>query len=327
MPCPGSSARRCGPLSSPAVPNVLPAIIGILSAIWSVISIIWTVVRGISGALGSVEVVEGLLLYFAAKAAGPTVTVSFVAAAVVTAFVAAVAVVILIGAHISDRCLHHPGGTPECVAGVVIGAVHSFNSTIDDLFPFTATHDRIDLVVKEHYFDVVEAGAAYVFCTDAPVRRRSPILRCYYFSEEVCNAGRGSLYGAVAGGVAAIVAAAIIAAAVGCSTPIGCLIVLAVIAVVALILVLAGALIGGQAGRAASRDTSPVSDTGRTLREGDYVTVQGNMVKRDYDEGANVLWWETSTQFHGPSTVTARPFNHCDIEADNFGVEMDRCPT
>src|SRR6185503_17220317 len=168
------------------------------------------------------------------------------------------------------------------------------------------------------YFDVVEDQGAYVFCTDASRSRRSPILRCYYFSEEVCNAARGSLYGAVAGGVAAIVVAAIIAAVIGCTTPVGCLIVLLIIAAVALILILAGAFIGGQTGRAGSRDTSPVSDTGRTLSEGDYVTVQGNMIKRDYDEGANVLWWETSTRYIGPSTVTSRPFNHCDIEADNF---------
>jgi len=308
------------------VPNVLPAVLGILGGIWTHLLTLYVVWQGISGALGAIKVVEGLILYFAPGVVGPTATVSFVVAGVLTAFVAALAVVILIGVYISDRCLHHPGGTSVCVAGVVSGTVHRFNAPTENLFPFIATHDRIDLVLKEHYWDVVEDQEANVFCTDASFERRSPIMRCYYFAEEVCNAGRGSLYGAVAGGVAAIVAAAIIAEAAACVTPITCLIVLVIIAIVALILVLAGALIGGTAGRATSHDTSPVADTGRTLSEGIYVTVQGNMIKRDYDEGANVLWWETSTHYLGPSTVTSRPFNHCDIEADNFGMEMDGCP-
>lgn len=301
----------------PSVPGVLPALGGTLAGIWFVISIFLGVVKFIAliFSTGAPAFLAWLLG-----------AVGYGAGGILTAVFVAIAFMILIASYISDRCLSASGGPARCVSGVVIGAVHSFNSPSDDLFPFTAMHDRIDLVVKEQYFPVVEHSGAFVFCTDAVPSRVSPIMRCYYYSEEVCHAADGSLYGAIAGGVGGIIAAAIITAAIGCTTPIGCILVLALIAIVATVLVIVGALIGGQAGRASSHDTSPMSDMGNVLREGDYVTVQGNMIKRDYDEGANVLWWETSTQPHGHSTVTATPFNHCDIEADNFGNEMDGCP-
>lgn len=41
------------------------------------------------------------------------------------------------------------------------------------------------------------------------------------------------------------------------------------------------------------------SDSGAAIAVGDLLTVNGNMAQRDYDNKANVLWWVSSTAFHG----------------------------
>jgi hypothetical protein len=208
----------------------------------------------------------------------------------------------------------------ECVAGVVSALVPSFSEARDDWLPWQAMHDRVDLIVKSFFWQVVETGSAYVFCTDDPRPRRSEIMRCYFFEQRVCDAASGAAAGAAAGAVAGIVAAALIAAAL-CTTVVLCLLGLVLAAIVAAAAVLGGAAIGGQIAKANSAGTDPAAATGETLSVGHLVTVNGPMERRGYDDGANVIYWADSALFHGVS-MSPQPFSYCEIDDE---LE-DGCP-
>jgi hypothetical protein len=257
------------------------------------------------GILKAIEVVGGVLTIFG-------VAVGATGGAAIMAGLVGVAGIIMVGLFVSDRCIQGDG-LRNCIAGVVNEIVGSFSETSEDLFPFTAMHDRLDIVVKSRYWPLVEASGAYVFCVDTG-RGRSEVMRVYYFNPQVCNAAKGALYGSVAGAVVGIVIAAILIS--GCATIILCLLALLLAAIIAAVAVLAGAFVGGQIGKAASSDLTPDDSTlGTTLRTGDLVTVVGNTQKREHDLGANVIWWESSTSLHGHVTDgTPQPFSHCDID-------------
>ena len=57
-------------------------------------------------------------------------------------------------------------------------------------------HDRLDVVVKSNYWNIVENNALYIYCADDA--DQSPIMHCYYEDKSVCAAGLGSTIGAVA---------------------------------------------------------------------------------------------------------------------------------
>jgi len=219
------------------------------------------------------------------------------------------------------RCLASPDTRPSCSAGVIQGVVPSFNSATDELFPFTATHDRVDVVVKCDYWFLVETNAGFVHCSaDADA---SPILRGYHRSDKVCAAGLGSTIGAGAGLAGGILLGALAAAAIGCATIILCLLAILVALVIAAAVVLAGAFVGGQIGKAAAGDDAPAAEEGSELRSGDYVTTQGGLLTSGEDEGARVYWFVDRTILHGRSMLSP-PFSHRDPDAN---LTSDACPT
>jgi hypothetical protein len=177
------------------------------------------------------------------------------------------------------------------------------------------------VIAKSHFWDVIEDNEAFVFCTNAEPPRRSEILRCYFFDSQVCDAATGAQVGAAVGAAAGILAAALIAAAIGCATIILCLVALIVAALVAAAVALAGAFAGGQIAKANSTDDSPTAGTGETLAVGHLVTVRGSLKRREHDEGANVIYWASSAQFHGTS-VSPQPFSYCEI---NDELAVDGC--
>jgi hypothetical protein len=227
------------------------------------------------------------------------------------------------------RCLSKPDTQTSCSAGVIEKTVPAFGSATDEIFPFTAMHDRADVVVKCEYWFRVENLAAWVFCnTDSDT---SPILRCYYHSATVCAAGAGSTVGAVVGGVGGAFLGAFLAGlaagAVICTASLIwywiCIIVAVIIAaVVAAVCALVGAYVGGQIGKATASDPGPTADDGSVLMQGDYVTTQGGLLTSGDDQGARVYWFVNMTTLHGRS-IEHSPFSHTDPDAM---LTMDACP-
>jgi len=219
------------------------------------------------------------------------------------------------------RCLSKPDTLAACSAGVVEQLIPAFSSASEDVFPFTAQHDRVDVVVKCIYWPLVQINAAFVECNSDP--DGSPILRGYYHNAKVCGAGLGSTIGAGVGVVAGILAGAAIGAAIGCATIILCLFALLIALIVAAVTVIVAAIIGGQIGKAAaSAPPSPVADDGNTIHSGDYVTTQGGLLTSGDDDGSRIYWFVEHTTLHGHSTFSS-PFDHTDPDAN---LLMDACP-
>ena len=305
-----SRRPRCGTADSPV--DLEP-----LSDIGAVIGTI----SGLIGALGIFGqiAVEGGIISIGGVAIGGAAAGGVIAAALVV-----IAIIVVVGLYALDRCVAGDG-LRECIAGVVHEIVESFSGTLDNIFPFTAMHDRIDVVVKSRYWDVVEHGNANVYCTDAITPQRSEIMRCYYFDDQVCNAAQAGIYGATIGGVAGIIAAAIATAAIGCATVILCILALIVAVLIAAVAALVGALAAGQIARATTDESSPIADSGIAISVGDLVSVTGNMVRREYDDKANVMWFEEQTNLHGSvSDGLTRPFTYCEIDEE---LTSDSCPS
>ncbi len=297
---------RCGTPDSSLVPTPL-------SKIGSVIGIISSIAGAAGGVIKGLETVGGIAVGIGAGGSGA-----------IAGGAAAIAVIIIVAIYAFDRCIP-TDGLAECVAGVVNEIVQDFSTAIEEIFPFTAMHDRVDVVVKARYWDVVEDGNAKVLCTDEAPPRRSEIMRCYFFTNRVCNAAKGAQIGVAVGAVGGVIAAAAVAAAIGCSTVILCIVALLVAAIVAAVAALVGALVGGQIAKAASDDTSPSASDGTQISVGDLITVNGNMLRREEDEGANVMWWVNSSSLSGrmPATALSNPFSYCEVD-DVF--TMDACP-
>lgn len=297
---------RCGAANSPAIPEPI-------TRIGSIIGILVTIGGAAGGIIKGLETAGGIAAGLGAGSAGA-----------IGGALAAIAIIIIIGVYIADRCISSEG-LSECTAGVVTEIVQDFSEWTEELFPFTAMHDRVDIVVKSRYWNVVEDGEAKVFCTNEAPPRRSEIMRNYFFTKRVCDAGTGSLIGGTVGAVGGIIAAAAIAAAIGCATIIFCIFALLLAVLVAAVAVLVGALIGGQIAKAISEDTSPTATSGTVIAVGDLITIRGNMVKREFDENANVMWWVTSSALSGtaPSSIPNNPFSYCEIDEV---FTMDTCP-
>lgn len=215
----------------------------------------------------------------------------------------AVVGLIIIVAAVVDR-LSSREGLRGCYAGVVTSLTPSFSDFASNVAPYTAQHDRVDVVVKPTYWSLVERGL-YVYCDSDSLE--SPLIRSYDYSSEIVGAAAGSIVGGVAGAVVGILIAAAAAAAIGCATVILCILALLVAFLIALAAVLVFAFAGGQIGRAAAGDCSPTGTPGAGgadagIAAGDYVTVNGNMVLYPEDNNAIVAWWIGSTTVHGRST-------------------------
>jgi len=295
---------NCGEANVEATPESLTQVVGWIVIIFGLAGILISIVK----AIGAITVSGGTI------SIGGTAITSGLFAGGAVGFAVAVTTFIMVLMSARDRC-NPSKAESQCVAGVVNGIVPSFSNTRDDWLPWQAMHDRVDVIVKSFYWQIVEGGNAYVFCTDQPRPRRSEILRCYFFEQRVCDAADGAAAGAAVGAVAGIVAAALIAAAM-CTTLVFCLLGLLIAAIVAAAAVLGGAAIGGQIAKAASENKDPTADTGETLEVGYLVTVRGPMEPRGYDEGANAIYWATNAQFHGLS-MSPQPFSYCEIN-DEF---------
>jgi hypothetical protein len=219
-----------------------------------------------------------------------------------------------------DRCGSHDTAQ-GCSAGVVQGAVPSFNSTSDDLFPFTAMPDRLDVVVKCDYWGIVSSNAAWIWCnndTDS-----SPMTRCYYKTEQVCEAGLGATIGAGVGALAGILVGAAVGAAIGCATIVFCILAILVALLVAAAVVLFGAFMGGQIGKANAAPGSITATDGNVVLIGDYVTTCGGLLTSGNDNGARVYWFVDKTVQHAPS-MAPQPYSHTDPDAN---LNPDACPS
>ncbi len=276
-------------------------IAGTISGIWGIVSLL----IAIAGLIATVDpetdvtFIEGLRIY---------VSTHFHVVGIMVGLLVSIILVGLIEMYRTDRC-NGQEGNPECVAGLITNIQNDFNDIGDELFPFTAMHDRVDLLVKSDYWNVVERSNAFVYCTDdADSSRRSEIMRCYFYSRRVCSAASASLGGGMAGMGVAIVVDALIAGAIGsCSSVILCFLGLILLVIVAAIIVLGGAVIGGQVGRATAEDSTPTGENEQgnetVLEVGDYVTIRGNMLQRPFDNCANVLWWVSTNSETGELNV------------------------
>ena len=150
------------------------------------------------------------------------------------------------------------------------------SQTRDELLPWQAMHDRIDVLVKSPFWQIVELGNAFVFCTAEDRPRRSELLRCYFYEHRVCAAAIGVAAGAAVGAVVGIVAAALIV----CATLVLCLLGLVLAAIVAVAAVLGGTAVGGQMAKAAAENEDPSADTGEIISVGYLVTVRGPLEPR-----------------------------------------------
>lgn len=294
---------NCGQANVTATPESLVEVAGWIVKIFGAVGLAISVAK----AIGAMSVSAGVI-----SIGGTTITAGlFAGGAVGTA--AAVATLIVVVMSARDRC--NPSEAEEqCVAGVVTSLTPSFSHTRDELLPWQAMHDRVDVLVKSVFWQTVELGDAFVFCTAEDRPRRSELLRCYFYEHRVCAAANGAAAGAAVGAVAGIVAAALIAAAL-CTTVVLCLLGLVLAAIVAVAAVLGGAAVGGQIAKAAAEDEDPSADTGEIISVGYLVTVRGPMEPRGYDDGANAMYWATRAQFHGAS-MSPEPFSYCEIDEE-----------
>lgn len=249
------------------------------------------------------------------------------AAAVIwlAALAAFVTVMVIIGTFYYKNCHEEPDGLDTCSSGVIEEVFPSFDDWSEWVFPFSASHPRIDVVVRCIYWNLVGQGGATVVCNDDA--ERSPILSAFFHNAEVCAAGLGAVIGAAIAGVAGIIAAVAIGAAIGCSATgpfyLLCLLVVILIAVIVVVAAaLIGALIGGMIGKAAADSDDPLEgDSGLTI--GDYVTTPGNLIIMGDLDNARTYWFvEPEHTLHGRSTGAA-PFSHLDPDTN---LTMDACP-
>jgi len=283
----------------------------------------------IFGGIGTAASIIGAIVKAAEITTLPIIGVTVAGAGLIalSAIAAAAATFITVFAFYWDRCGSDPEGLQACSAGVINEIVESFDSASDELFPFTAMHDRVDVVVMSQYWFLVENNALSIKC--ASDTDSSPILQSLYESDEVCAAGLGSTIGAGVGALGGIALGILAGIAIGCATIILCVVAIIVAAIVAAAVVLGGALLGGQIGKAIAEDTQPEANGGNTLRTGDYVTTEGDLITSGTFDGARVYWFVEHTTLHGHSTGSP-PFSFRDPDTNladpNTGQSLDACP-
>jgi hypothetical protein len=223
-------------------------------------------------------------------------------------------------------------GVRVCYAGVINDIVEPFNSAVDYLFPFTAQHDRADVVIKPIYWNLVEASPEqYIYCNNDSMT--SPLIHTYYRTKKVAAAVAGSVYGGAVGAGVGIALGILAGAAIGCATVILCALALLIAAIVAIACVLVGAFAGGNIAAAATGNQGPSgtdpSDGGKkTLSVGNYISVNANFVVYPDDNSAWVAWWGEHTTDHGTSTFGegtggGAPYNFADPRDH---LVPDACP-
>jgi hypothetical protein len=243
-----------------------------------------------------------------------------------------VLVIVLVGGY---STLAPRQGIHECYAGVVAFIQEAFSDGWSIYFPFTAQHDRVDVVVKPLYWDVVaRSPQLFIWCNVDSLA--SPMIRSYFRTPEVVGAVSGAMYGAGVGAAIGICLGIAAGAAIGCLgivTILLCLIAILLALLIAAVIALIGAFIGGSVGRLAAGPSSPSGsvpggDDKTVIRTGDYLSVNANLVVFPDDKTAWVAWWTEHVTLHGHSTHGegtggGPPFNFADAR-DN--LEPDACP-
>jgi hypothetical protein len=253
----------------------------------------------------------------------PLVTIGPFSAPLIVWLAAAVGALVTWGtvfAFYYERCHQSFKTEAGCSAGVIEDTVPAFNSATDWLFPFTAQHDRVDVVVKCVYWSLATTNAAWVWCSDD---KDSPIIRCYYKTSQVCDAGLAATIGGGIGALGGILLGVLAGAAIGCATVILCILAIIVAALVAAAVVLAAALGAGAITGLAAGSSSPTSSAGNKLLVGDYVTTCGGVMTSGDDNGSRVYWFVDTTIQHGKSSGSA-PFDHTDPD---MNLNPDACPS
>jgi hypothetical protein len=253
-------------------------------------------------------------------------------------YIAAAAAALITWLVISDfyykNCLDSPRPIPVCSAGVIEASFAAFSSVTDQIFAFAATHDRIDVVVKSIYWDLVSKDAPYVNCApnnDPPYDDKSPMLSEFYHNDAVCRAGLGGSIGALAGGVAGtflgvLAAGAIASLSCGPFAWLCAILAIVVAIIVAVVSAVIGAVVGSQIGRAADPSRAlPIDPTApdfpSSLSVGDYVSTSGTLMSDSDANGMYVYWFVDNTHRHGQSP-NKPPFSYKDPDA-NLG--RDAC--
>lgn len=218
-------------------------------------------------------------------------------------FWAAVAVAVVIAAIVAyfayQRCKTDWDGEQSCMSGVIERITLAFSGT-DVFLPFASQHDRVDIVVKSAYWDIIEEKSAYVFCSD---RDGSPMIPAFYYNRKVCDAGIGGVIGAVVGGVLGVIAAAAAIAAIGCATVILCVLALIVAVLIVAAVAIACAVMGSGIGAVAGSSSGPslTDDPSSLLGVGEYVSITGNLMQNGDLDNALVFYFATKTAGHGYS--------------------------
>jgi hypothetical protein len=232
------------------------------------------------------------------------------------------AITVIVGYFAYQRCKTDWGGEAGCMTGVIESITLAFSGN-DVFLSFMSQHDRVDVVVKSVYWDLIAAQSSYVFCS---ARDDSPIIPAFYYNSAVCWAGAGGVIGAAAGvAIGAYMAAAAIAA-IGCASVILCIIALIVAALIVAAVTIVGAIMGsGIAAQIADTSSGPAltNDPSSLLRVGEYVTIQGNLMKNDDLNGALVFYFATKTSGYGFS-MNQPSFSYTDPD-QNIPDSMDIC--
>jgi len=269
------------------------------------------------GTVGTVFSLAGAAASVMEGVAAGSTTFPLLAAAV-----AGIAVFVTVIYFAVERCNQNPKGERGCMAGVIETITPAFTgTTLDNGLPFASQHDRVDVVVKKDYWDLIDAQSDFVFCSQAD---QSPMVPCFYYNPAVCNAGIGGSIGAGVGVVGGLLIAAAVVAAIGCATWILCLVALIVAVLIVVAAAIIGAMTGGQIGRAATSQPGPMS-TGsepQALQVGDYVTEQGNLVNYGDLDNALVFYFVQTTTLHGHS-FNSPSFSHTDPDQN---LMPDACP-
>lgn len=275
------------------------------------------IVAGVVGVAGSVISIGAGIAKIVTGTAAAAAPIPIIGAIVAAAVVVAVVIYFAV-----ERC-RHPEGERGCMAGVIERITPAFSDAGSSLFAFASPHDRVDLVVKQQYWDFIDVRSEYVFCSDAD---QSPMVPCFYYTPAVCNAGIGASVGAGVGAVAGVIVAAVAIAAIGCATIILCILALIVAVLIAAVAAIICAVAGGEIGRAATPQPGPSAGDegsgGAALTVGEYISAQGTLLKSGDLDNALVFYFVTHTTVHGNSTGSPS-FSHTDPDAN---LVPDACP-
>jgi hypothetical protein len=244
---------------------------------------------------------------------GPTSTVVW-AAIIIAAAVTAAIMITWAWTNYAQICSSPAFGTKTCITGVVNAVSPAFGSLHSQLFAFTGSQPRADVVVKSIYWPVVTLNSpSYIPCAPcdncpasvlpaSTINGCSPEIPCFYHSSKVCTAAEaaaiGATVGAAIGAVLGVIAAIALMSALGCAAtgilaPF-CWLVLLLAVLVAIAVTAAVALIGAMAGSGIgeavnSGSTQPGGSVALTV--GAYVSVMGNLVQASQALGANTIWF------------------------------------